>query len=123
MLGVETTRTGVPGAGLLAAFALGHFAEELSSASGMQLAGRSKAYIFGLWGLAALVVTLLAGITAGLSAEAPQGAEGICNAFAAGALIAMVVETMIPEATHNSSSFSGLIAVFGFLVILALPGE
>ena len=40
--------------GLLAAFALGNFAEALSSASGMELAGRSKRYIFGLWGLAAL---------------------------------------------------------------------
>jgi zinc transporter, ZIP family len=48
--------------------------------------------------------------------------EGVCNAFAAGALIAMVVETMIPEASHDSSPFNGLIAVFGFLAILILLG-
>jgi ZIP family zinc transporter len=122
VLGLETTRVGAPGAGLLAAFALGNFAEALSSASGMQLAGRSKGYIFGLWGLAALIVTLLAGLTASLSAVAPRGMEGVCNAFAAGALIAMVVETMIPEAAHDSSPFNGLIAVFGFLLVLVLLG-
>jgi ZIP family zinc transporter len=122
VLGLETTRIGAPGAGLMAAFALGNFAEALSSTSGMEIAGRSKRYIFGLWGLAALVVTLLAGLTAGLSAVAPRGVEGVCNAFAAGALIAMVVETMIPEATHDSSPFNGLIAVLGFLVVLALLG-
>jgi zinc transporter, ZIP family len=122
VLGLETTRIGAPGAGLLAAFALGNFAEAMSSASGMERAGRSKRYIFGLWGLAALVVMMLAGLTAGLSAAAPRGVEGVCNAFAAGALIAMVVELMIPEATHDSSPFNGLIAVLGFLALLVLLG-
>ena len=122
VLGLETTRIGAPGTGLLAAFALGNFAEALSSTSGMETAGRSKRFIFGLWGMAALLVTVLAGLTAGLSASAPQGMESICNAFAAGALIAMVVETMIPEATTDSSPFNGLIAVLGFLAILILLG-
>jgi zinc transporter, ZIP family len=122
VLGLETTRIGAPGAGLLAAFALGNFAEAMSSASGMERAGRSKRYIFGLWGLAALVVMVLAGLTASLSAAAPRGVEGVCNAFAAGALIAMVVELMVPEATHDSSPFNGLIAVLGFLAILVLLG-
>ena len=120
VLGLETARTGIPRVGLLAAFALGNFAEALSSASGMALANRSKRYIFGLWGSVALVVTLLAGLTAGLSAIAPRDVGGLCNAFAAGALLSMVVETMIPEATHETSPLNGLIAVFGFLAILVL---
>ena len=122
VLGLETTRIGAPGAGLLAAFALGNFAEALSSASGMRIAGRTRRYVFGLWGVAALVVALLAGLTASLSASAPQGLGSVCNAFAAGALIAMVVETMIPEATTDSSPFNGVITVLGFLVILVLLG-
>ena len=120
VLGLETARIGAPGAGLLAAFALGNFAEALSSTSGMGIAGRTKRYIFGLWALAALAVTLLAGLAAGLAAVAPPGMESVCNAFAAGALIAMVVETMVPEATHDSSPFNGLIAVLGFLAIMIL---
>jgi zinc transporter, ZIP family len=120
VLGLETARIGAPGAGLLAAFALGNFAEALSSTSGMEIAGRTKRYIFGLWALAALLVTLLAGTAAGLAAVAPHGMESVCNAFAAGALIAMVVETMVPEATHDSSPFNGLLAVFGFLAIMIL---
>jgi zinc transporter, ZIP family len=54
VLGLETARIGAPGAGLLAAFALGNFAEALSSASGMGIAGRTMRYIFGLWALNAL---------------------------------------------------------------------
>jgi zinc transporter, ZIP family len=122
VLGLETTRVGMPGAGLLAAFALGNFAEALSSASGMQIAGRSKRYIFGLWTLAVLAATFLAGISVGLSAVLPRGMAGICNAFAAGALLAMVVETMIPEASHETPPFNGLLAVLGFLFVLILVG-
>jgi zinc transporter, ZIP family len=120
VLGLETTRIGAPGAALLAAFALGNFAEALSGASGMRIAGRSKGYIFGLWALGALVVTLLAGVAAGFAAAAPPGLESVCNAFAAGALLAMVVETMVPEATQDSAPFNGLIAVLGFLAIMLL---
>jgi len=120
VLGLETARIGAPGAGLLAAFALGNFAEALSSTSGMGIAGRTKRYTLGLWALAVVAVTGLAGLAAGLASVAPPGMESVCNAFAAGALIAMVVETMVPEATHDSSPFNGLIAVLGFLVVLAL---
>jgi ZIP family zinc transporter len=120
VLGLETARIGAPGAGLLAAFAMGNIAEALSSASGMGIAGRTRKYIFGLWTLAALAMTVLAGLAAGLAAVAPPGMESLCNAFAAGALIAMVIETMVPEATHESSPFNGLLAVLGFLVVVAL---
>jgi zinc transporter, ZIP family len=122
VLGLETSRLGKPGAAILAAFAIGNFAEAVSSASGMSMAGRSKRYIFGVWILATLMVTLLAGVSAILPTGLPRGVEGVCNAFAAGALLAMVVETMIPEATHDSSPYNGLIAVLGFLIVLALLG-
>lgn len=122
VLGLETTRMAMPGVALIAAFALGNFAEALSSASGMELAGRSKRYIFGLWGLAALVVMVLAGVSAAFARMAPLGAVGLCNAFAAGALLAMVVETMIPEAAADSAPFNGVLAVLGFLALLLLIG-
>jgi zinc transporter, ZIP family len=122
VLGLETTRMSMPGLGLIAAFALGNFAEALSSSSGMALAGRSKRYIFGLWALATLLVTILAGVSAAFAGFVPQGTIGLCNAFAAGALLAMVVETMIPEAAADSAPFNGVLAVLGFLALLLLIG-
>lgn len=113
VLGLETARMTTPGLGLIAAFALGNFAEALSSASGMRLAGRSRRYIFGIWGLATVMVMVLAGASAALAGITPANTIGLCNAFAAGALLAMVVETMIPEAAADSAPFNGLIAVFG----------
>ena len=42
------------------------------------------------------------------------------TAVAAGAILAMLVDTMIPEATEETHEFSGLIAVAGFLLAFML---
>jgi zinc transporter ZupT len=44
----------------------------------------------------------------------------LLQAFGAGALLAMTVETMLPEAFHNSPRFSGFLAVIGFSVVLLM---
>jgi ZIP family zinc transporter len=78
--------------------------EGLSSAAGMRQAGRSRTYVFGLWGGIALPPELLAGITA----------------LAGGAILAMIADTMIPEAFEDAHLLIGLITVAGFLVAFAL---
>ena len=42
------------------------------------------------------------------------------TAVAAGAILAMLVDTMIPEATEATHDYSGPIAVIGFLLALIL---
>jgi ZIP family zinc transporter len=46
--------------------------------------------------------------------------RGTVNAFAAGAILALVSETMIPEAFHGSPQFNGLLLVVGFVTLLIL---
>jgi ZIP family zinc transporter len=120
VLGLESARLGAPGVGMLTAFALGNFAEALSSASGMQVAGRSKIYIFGLWIISCVAIAGIAGASAALSAVAMVGTTAVCSAFAAGALIAMIVEAMIPEATQDTAPFNGILAAGGFVVVVLL---
>ena len=99
---------------------LSNIPEGMSSAAGMKKAGRSKLYIFGIWGGIALVSGLaaLAGFTLfrDLSPELVAGT----TAIAAGAILAMLVETMIPEAFEGTHTFAGLITVAGFLAAFAL---
>jgi zinc transporter, ZIP family len=53
-------------------------------------------------------------------AQASPEVAGILDAVGAGVLVAMAVESMIPEAFDNTPLFSGTIAVLGFATITAL---
>jgi ZIP family zinc transporter len=84
----------------------------------MRAAGRSYAYIFFLW--IAIAIGAAAAIAAGHVGFGSL--DGVwpprLQAFGAGALLSMTAETMIPEAFHNSPRFSGLLAAFGFGLLL-----
>jgi ZIP family zinc transporter len=88
------------------------------AADAIRIAGRSYTYIFLLW--SAVAIGASAAIAAGyvvlgsLSDAWPPRLQ----AFGAGALLAMTAETMIPEAFHDSPHFSGLLAAFGFGLLL-----
>ena len=108
---------GFPPAALVGAFALGNFAEGLSSTAGMRNAGRSRRYVFLLWAGVALVTAAAAVLGYALFTGGGVG-QGLLESIAAGALIALVVETMTPEAVHGQPRFSGLLAMLGFAGLL-----
>jgi ZIP family zinc transporter len=117
VLGIALRDRIVPVA-LVFAFAVGNLPEALSSAAGMRVAGRSYTYILLLWsaialGAAAATAAGYVGFSSLNEAWPPR-----LQAFGAGALLAMTAETMIPEAFHNSPRFSGLLAAFGFGLLL-----
>jgi ZIP family zinc transporter len=105
---------------LVIAFSVGNLPEALSSTAGMRAAGRSYTYIFLLWNAVAIGAAIA--IAAGYAVFGSLGDAWPprLQAFGAGALLAMTAETMIPEAFHNSPRFSGLLAAFGFGVLLLL---
>ena len=117
VLGIALRNRLVPVA-LVFAFSLGNLPEALSSTAGMRVAGRSYTYIFLLWSAIAIgaAVATAAGYVGfgSLSESWPPRLQ----AFGAGALLAMTAETMIPEAFHNSPRYSGLLAAFGFVLLL-----
>lgn len=104
----------------VAAVFLSNLPEGLSSASGMRKAGRSKAYVFGVWGGIALASALAALIGNLALAGAPPELIAFVNAVAAGAILAMLVDTMIPEAFEVAHDFAGLVTVLGFLAAFIL---
>lgn len=94
---------------------LSNLPEGLSSAVGMKKAGRSARYVFSLW----LGIALLSGLAslAGYSVFSHFSPEVVAatTAVAAGAILAMLTDTMIPEAFAEAHNFAGLITVLGFL--------
>ncbi|MEX5746024.1 ZIP family metal transporter [Massilia sp. X63] len=104
----------------VAAIFLSNFPEGLSSAAGMKRAGRSRAAIFGIWGGIALVSGIAALLGYAVFRHFPPQIVAATTAVAAGAVLAMIVDTMIPEAFEQTHDFAGLITVSGFLAAFAL---
>jgi ZIP family zinc transporter len=105
---------------MLAAIFLSNFPEGLSSALGMRTAGRSQLYIFGLWGTIAVVSGLAASAGAAFLGGASPQVVAAVSAIAAGALLTMAVNTMVPEAVEGEQKLTGLLVVVGLLVAFAL---
>lgn len=104
----------------VAAVFLSNVPEGLSSAAGMKAAGHGARYIFGVWGGIAVASAIAAMIgNVAFAGSSPDLIAGV-TAVAAGAILAMLVDTMIPEATEATHDYSGLIAVCGFLAAFVL---
>jgi zinc transporter, ZIP family len=117
VLGIALRDRVVPLA-LVFAFSVGGLPEALSSTAGMRVAGRSYTYISLVWsGIAIGAAVAIAAGYVGVSVLSEAWPPRL-QAFGAGALLAMTAETMIPEAFHNSPRFSGLLAAFGFGLLL-----
>jgi zinc transporter, ZIP family len=99
---------------LLAAVFLGNVPESLGSAVGMRHAGRSRRHIVTVWGSAALTCSLatVAGyaLLGGLSANL----TGALLALAAGGILAMLADTMMPEAFEDGGPVIAMATAGGF---------
>jgi ZIP family zinc transporter len=120
VIGVSLLEGGGVSRVAVVAIFLSNLPEGLSSAAGMKQAGRSAGYIFGVWGTIAVVSGIAALLGNVFLAGAPAQVIAATTTVAAGAILAMLVDTMIPEAFETTHDFSGLITVAGFLVSFAL---
>lgn len=86
----------------------------------MKKADRSKAYVFGVWTAITVVSALASVLGYALFRHLSPNIIGATIAVAAGAILSMLVDTMIPEAFQETHDFAGLITVIGFLVAFVL---
>jgi zinc transporter, ZIP family len=120
VIGAGLLGGGSVGVVTVAAVFISNVPEGLSSAAGMRNAGRGPRYVFGLWTGIAVISGLaaVAGYTL-LGDVSPAVLAGV-TALAAGAILAMVADTMIPEAFERAHLLIGLVTVAGFLVAFGL---
>lgn len=119
-IGVSLIGGGDVGLALVAAVFLSNVPEGLSSASGMKSAGRSTAYVLGLWGAVTAASALAALLGYLFLAGASGGTIGGLQAFAAGAILTMLASTMMPEAYEEGGPVVGLVTTAGFLLAFVL---
>jgi zinc transporter, ZIP family len=106
--------------GLLVAIFVSNLPEAIGSSSDMRAAGRPPRSILWLW-IAVAVVCTLASVAGYGAADSVSGdLKAVINGFAAGALLVMLIDSMIPEATRKGGQVAGLVTVLGFAVAFSL---
>lgn len=112
-----------PSAGLIVAITLGNLPEAMSASAGMRAARRSVAWILGLWLLISAATIGLTGVGYAFAGLLTAHHALLLQAFGAGALLAMVAETLLPEAAHEAPAYAGLVAAAGFGALLVISSH
>jgi zinc transporter, ZIP family len=122
VLGLGLATGGEVGVGLLAAIFVSNLPEAIGSASSMRATGKRPAAIRRLWTLIAVGCTLATVAGYALADVTGGHLQAAIDGFAAGALLVMLVDSMIPEAVSKAGRAGGLVTVLGFAVAAALSG-
>jgi zinc transporter, ZIP family len=107
-------------AGLLAAIFVSNLPEAIGGATDMsrQMHTRKQVILNWLWIAAFCAAATVVGYL--LADNVSDDLQGGINGFAAGALIVMLVDSMIPEATDQAGRTTGLVTTLGFAVAAGL---
>ena len=120
VLGASIFQDGaVPVAVVVGVFAA-NVPEALSGSVGLLEAGWSRARVFGMWTVVVAVSVLAAIAGYALLDVMPTGGGAFAASFAAGALLVMLADTLIPEAFELGGREAGLLTALGFAVGFAL---
>jgi zinc transporter, ZIP family len=119
VLGLTVLQGGVS-VSLLAGVALSNLPEGMSSSSGLKAAGWPRGRVVWMWSAVVLVSALSAAAGYVLLNPASGRTGALAQAFAAGALLAMLADTLLPEAYEVEGVFTGTLVVVGFAASLAL---
>ena len=120
VLGASLLGGGGVSTAVVAAVFISNVPEGLSSAAGMKRAGRGAGYVFGVWGGIALASAVAAAVGYLALGGASPRTVAVITAVAAGAILTMIADTMIPEAFERTHLATGLITAPGFLTAFAL---
>lgn len=120
VLGITLATGGEVSLGLLAAIFVSNLPEAVGGASEMHTRGERRGRVMRLWLIVAGICALATPLGFAAADVASDSLKGAINGFAAGALIVMLVDSMIPEATKQAGRTTGLITTFGFAVAAAL---
>jgi zinc transporter, ZIP family len=120
VLGIGLASGGGVSVALLVAVWISNLPESIGSASDMRRGGTGRRSILLLWaGVTAVCALATLGGYALADVSGETGAS-VINGFAAGALLVMLVDEMIPEARSKAGPVAGLATVVGFALAAGL---
>jgi zinc transporter, ZIP family len=107
-------------AGLLAAIFVSNLPEAIGGATDLNRKSPDRRKVMRTWVAIAAFCALATVLGYAVADIASDKLQAGINGFAAGALIVMLVDSMIPEATEQSGRTTGLVTTLGFAVAAAL---
>jgi zinc transporter, ZIP family len=120
VLGLTVLQAGTVSVALLVAVFLSNLPEAIAATTGLASSGWAHSRIIGLW----VLVTLVSGLAALLGYVALDTASprmlAFVLSFAAGAILTMLADTMMPEAFGNSGRLVGVVTTLGFALAFAI---
>ena len=119
VLGLTVLQGGVS-VSLLAGIVLSNLPEGMSSSSGLKAAGWPRGRVLAMWSVVVLVSAIAAAAGYAMLDPAGDRTGALVQAFAGGALLAMLADTLLPEAYAVEGVLTGTLVVIGFAVSLAL---
>ena len=119
VLGLTVLQGGVS-LSLLAGIALSNLPEGMSSSSGLKAAGWPRGRVVAMW-LIVIAVSALSAVAGYVVLDPSSGQPGaLVQGFAAGALLAMLADTLLPESYDVEGVLTGPLVVAGFAASIAL---
>jgi ZIP family zinc transporter len=110
------------GIGLLVAIFVSNLPEAIGATSDLRDDGHPPKTIRRLWAVVAVVCTLATVGGWALADVSGGDLRAVIDGFAAGALLVMLIDSMIPDASKKAGLPAGLVTVLGFAVAAGLSG-
>jgi zinc transporter, ZIP family len=120
VLGLTIVVGGSVSAAFLVAVALSNIPEAVAASAGLAKSGWTNRHILGLWTLVSLVSGLAALVGFVAFDSASPGVVAFVLSFAAGAILTMLADTMMPEAFEHGGKLVGLVTTFGFALAFGI---
>ena len=120
VIGLTIFEGGAVGAAYLAAVFISNLPEAISSTSGLVSSGWEHSRILWMWIGIALVSGLASVAGYALFQDSSPDTVAFVLAFAAGAILTMLADTMMPEAYEHGGRLVGVVTTLGFVVAFAI---
>ncbi len=116
VIGISLLEGGSVGVAFVLAVFISNLPEGLSGATGLRKAGHGARGVLMLWTIVCAASAAAAALGFAVADVLPDHAVGVVQAFAAGAILTMLADTMMPEAFDEGGHrpWIGLVTVLGF---------
>ena len=116
VIGLGILQAGTVSIAMLVAVFISNLPEAIAGTTGIRAGGWSNGKIFGLWVVIAVICALATVAGFALFDGVSHFWLAFVQAFAAGAILTMLANSMMPEAFKHGGKLAGLFTVLGFAV-------